>query len=458
MTARRPYRLFRSLTGRLLAAAGLWTLLVLGIGGFVLSYAFSSYVKDDTESRLMSLLDNVIGLAEVGTDDVLHFTRPLSDQNFETPYSGWYWQINEKGQEVMRSRSLWDQDISTNMDKARFELMFRSGAGPDGQILTIAERDIVFPEAPDRVFRFIIAADTATMRNAIYKFDQLLLWSLIVIALAIFASVIAQITYALKPIRSVRASLADVRKGLKTHVSDDLPDDLLPLSQEINALIDHNEKIIDRARTHVGNLAHALKTPLSVISNHAQDSKDAKTRELLNTQSEQMLTHINHHLKRARIAGGGTGKGVAVAPIAQSLVSAMQRLYSDKGLKFSCDIGKDLMFDGESEDLNEIVGNLMDNASKWAHSRVDISAHKIMDSPRRPMFTLVIDDDGDGVDEALREELFERGKRLDEQVPGTGLGLNIVREIAELYSGQASLKASPSGGLRAIIILPLKEL
>ena len=454
----RRTRLFKSLTGRLLAAAGLWTILVLAGGGFVLSYAFSSYVKDDTESRLMSLLDNVIGLAEVGTDNILHFTRPLSDQNFDTPYSGWYWQINEKGQEAMRSRSLWDQDLKTDMDKARFELMFRQGPGPDDQILTIAERDIVFPEASDRVFRFIIAADTATMRDAIYKFDRLLFGSLIIIALAIFASVIAQITYALKPIRSVRASLAEVRKGLQSHVSDDLPEDLLPLSQEINALIDHNEKTISRARTHVGNLAHALKTPLSVISNLAQDNKDTKTREILTKQTEQMLTHINHHLKRARIAGGGTGKGVEVAPIAQSLVNAMQRLYSDKGLTFSCDIDSALMFDGESEDLSEIIGNLIDNASKWANSRVDVSAHKIMDSPRRAMFTFTIDDDGDGVEEDLMEQLFERGKRLDEHVPGTGLGLNIVREIAELYGGQASLKTSPYGGLRASIILPLKEI
>lgn len=454
----RPSRLFKSLTGRLLAAAGLWTMLVLGVGGFVLSYAFASYVKDDTESRLMSLLDNVIGLAEVGTDEQLHFTRPLSDQNFDTPYSGWYWQINEVGKDAMRSRSLWDEDISTDMDKARFELMFRQDAGPDEQILTIAERDIVFPEAPERVFRFIIAADTATMRNAIYKFDRLLFWSLAIIALAIFASVIAQITYALKPIRSVRASLADVRKGLQSRVSDDLPDDLLPLSQEINALIDHNEKIIGRARTHVGNLAHALKTPLTVISNHAQESKDAKTREILTSSSEQMLTHINHHLQRARIAGGGTGKGVAIEPVIESLVSAMQRLFSDKNLTFNCNIDDGLMFDGESEDLNEIIGNLIDNASKWANAHIDISAHKIMDSPRRAMFTLTIDDDGVGVEEALREQLFERGKRLDERVPGTGLGLNIVREIAELYGGQASLKASPSGGLRAVLILPSKEL
>ncbi len=456
MTAR-PYRLFRTLTGRLLAAAGLWTILVLGIGGFVLSYSFSAYVKEDTESRLMSLLDNVIGLAEVGTDDVLHFTRPLSDQNFDTPYSGWYWQINEKGQDPMRSRSLWDKDISSDMDKARFELMFRSAVGPDEQILTIAERDIVFPEASDRVFRFIIAADTATMRDAIYRFDRLLFWSLAIIALAIFSSVIAQITYALKPIRSVRASLADVRKGLQSRVSDDLPDDLLPLSQEINALIDHNEKIIDRARTHVGNLAHALKTPLSVILNHAQDSKDKKTREILTTQSEQMLTHINHHLKRARIAGGGTSQGVEIEPIIKGLVGAMKRLHSDKGLSFTYEIDKALMFDGESEDLTEIIGNLIDNASKWANKLIEISAHKIMDSPRRAMFTLIIDDDGNGVDEDLREQLFERGRRLDEQVPGTGLGLNIVREIAELYGGQALLKASPTGGLRAIIILPLKE-
>lgn len=454
----RPYRLFKSLTGRLLAAAGLWTMLVLGIGGFVLSYAFASYVKDDTESRLMSLLDNVIGLAEVGTDEKLHFTRPLSDQNFDTPYSGWYWQINEVGNDAMRSRSLWDEDISTDMNKARFELMFRQGIGPDQQTLTIAERDIVFPEAPDRVFRFIIAADTATMRDAIYKFDQLLFWSLAIIALAIFASVIAQITYALKPIRSVRASLADVRKGLQSRVSDDLPDDLLPLSQEINALIDHNEKIVDRARTHVGNLAHALKTPLTVISTHAQESKDTKTREILISSSEQMLTHINHHLQRARIAGGGTGKGVAVEPIVKSLVSAMQRLYAEKPLTFSYDIDDGLMFDGESEDLNEIIGNLIDNASKWANAHINISAHKIIDSPRRAMFTLIIDDDGAGVEEALREQLFERGKRLDERVPGTGLGLNIVREIAELYSGQATLKASPNGGLRAILILPLKEI
>lgn len=453
---KRPSRLFKSLSGRLLAAAGLWTLLVLAGGGFVLSYAFSSYVKEDNETRLVNLLDNIIGLTEVGTDEVLHFIKPLADQNFETPYSGWYWQISEVDHDPLRSRSLWDVDLVTDLTKAQFDLKFRDGIGPDGQQLIVAERDIVLPEAADRVFRFLIAVDTANMRNAITRFDRLLFWSLAIIALAIIASVIAQITFALRPIREVRRSLADVRRGLQSHVSDDLPDDLRPLSEEINALIDHNEKIITRARTHVGNLAHALKTPLSVISNHAESHEDAITRELLSAQSLQMLNHINHHLKRARIAGGGTGMGVNVKPILDKLISAMTRLYSDKDLSFSCDVDGALMFDGEEEDLNEIVGNLVDNASKWAKTKVDIRAEYIKESPRRPMFTLTIDDDGPGVVAELREELFDRGRRLDERVPGTGLGLNIVREIAELYGGQASLKASDSGGLRAILTLPAK--
>jgi len=446
----------KTLTGRLLIAAALWTVLVLAVGGVVLSVTFQNYVENDFNQRLTEQMDDVLGLMEVNTQDQLQFRRNLSDQRYDTPYSGHYWQITEKDGDTIRSRSLWDTELQVNHSHTQFTILLHDISGPEDQMLRIAERDVTLPEAPERVFRVQIASHLEEVQSAVEAYDQIVIWSLILIAVAIIIAVFAQVRFALSPIRRVRRSLKDVRQGRIPRLDEELPDDIAPLADEINALIKHNEQIISRARTHVGNLAHALKTPLSVLSNEAENLKDERLKEQITTQTATMQSHINHHLKRARIAGGGAGHGANIRTSIEGLKSAIERLFTEKNLKISLDIRDNLIFAGEKEDLDEIIGNLMDNAAKWCKSNIAVTVTALPDAPLRPRCEISVEDDGKGVAAKDFDSLFERGMRLDEQTPGTGLGLNIVREIAELSGGAVRLDKSNLGGLRVIVSLPTK--
>ena len=279
--------------------------------------------------------------------------------------------------------------------------------------------------------------------------------ALALIMLTVSLALVIQVAYGLRPLRNLGRALSAVRNGNKARIDGNWPEDLKPLAQEINALIDQNEKLVDRARTHVGNLAHALKTPLSVILNEV-DGDRSKKGQAITLQTKNIRDHIDHHLKRARIAGGGSGQGLPIKERVEKIARAIARLNRDKGLEVIVDCVDDLRFDGEKEDFDEMLGNIVDNAGKWAKAQVTLSAHKADSGGRRTYMEIRVEDDGPGVPQEELETLFERGKRLDEHVPGTGLGLAIVRDIVELYGGNAHLEQATLGGLAVILRLPAK--
>lgn len=444
----------RTLTGRLLLSAILWSGAALILGGMLLSFAFRNYVLADIDEKLELLIDTMVGISEISPEGVLRFNQPLLDQRFATPYSGWYWQISEANESPFRSRSLWDFELTPTLDERAFTLKLSEAQGPDGQTLRVAERDIILPEA-DRIFRYQVATDTAEVRQAIGEFNWLLMSALGLIMLTVSLALVIQVAYGLRPLRNLRRKLVDVRGGMAGRIEGDWPEDLKPLAQEINALIDQNEKLVARARTHVGNLAHALKTPLSVIQNE-MDGVDTKKGETIGVQVRSIRDHIDHHLKRARIAGGGSGEGLPVKDRVDKIAKAIALLTRDRGIEISVSIPDDLKFDGEKQDFDEVLGNLVENAGKWASGRVCICGRMLPEDGRRPYMLLTVEDDGPGVPESEMETLFERGLRLDEQTPGTGLGLAIVRDIVELYGGTASMKRSELGGLSVHLRLPAK--
>ncbi len=451
-------RFLASLTGRLLVSAFIWSSAALAIGGVVLSFAFRSYVLTDVDKRLELLLDTLVGISEVSPTGEFQFNQSLADQRFMTPYSGWYWQVSEENMQPLRSRSLWDFALDANHEQRSFALRYVVMAGPDGQTLRVAEHDIILPEA-DRVFHYQIATDMAEVQTAIDRFNWLLFSALAVILLAVTLSLVVQVSYGLGPLRRIRRDLADVRAGrsakLGTADEGKMPEDLKPLVDEINGLIDQNDKLLQRARTHVGNLAHALKTPLSVIQNAVDDKGDENAR-MIARQAKDIRVHVDHHLKRARIAGGGSGPGLRVAERISKLVKAVTVIAGDKDIDTDIVCAPELMFDGEKEDFDELLGNVIDNAAKWATSKVNVSVVRHGEGLRRPMLEITVEDDGPGVPEEKRSELFKRGNRLDEQVPGTGLGLAIVRDIADMYGGNAELASARLGGLSVRILLPAK--
>lgn len=447
-----------SLTGRLLVSAILWSSVALVIGGVVLSFAFRSYVLSDVDKRLEILLDTLVGISEVSPDGEFRFNPSLADQRFMTPYSGWYWQVSEAGQEPKRSRSLWDFALDPGHESRNFSLRYSITAGPDGQTLRQAEHDIILPEA-ERVFHYQVATDMAEVQSAIDRFNWLLFSALALILVTVTLALVLQVSYGLRPLRQIRRDLSDVRAGrsarLKSAEGRQLPEDLRPLVDEINGLIDQNDKLLDRARTHVGNLAHALKTPLSIIQNEV-DGKPDKGAELIARQAKDIRVHVDHHLKRARIAGGGTGPGLPVKARVEKLVKAVKIIAGDKELETSINCPDDVSFDGEKQDFDELLGNIVENAAKWAASKLSIDVIRLEEGLRRPMLEIKVEDDGPGVPEEERETLFNRGARLDEQVPGTGLGLAIVRDIADMYGGSVALSTAGLGGLAVTILLPSK--
>jgi len=264
-----------------------------------------------------------------------------------------------------------------------------------------------------------------------------------------------QVRFGLMPLRRLTAGLAAIRAGTAERLEGDFPEEIAPLARETNALIEANREIVERARTHVGNLAHALKTPLSVMVNeanaHGRDAFADKVKE----QADIMRDQVARHLERARLAARLTvvGSITEIAPVVTALARTMEKIHRDKGVAVAVEADAQAKFRGERPDLEEMIGNLVDNACKWAASRVAISVARET-SAKGPAVCIVVDDDGRGLSPAEREQVAKRGQRLDETKPGSGLGLSIVVELARLYGGGLTLGQAPSGGLRAELVLP----
>jgi signal transduction histidine kinase len=274
--------------------------------------------------------------------------------------------------------------------------------------------------------------------------------ALTVLGLGLVLATYFQVRFGLRPLQAIGRGLSAIRSGDAELLEGDLPSEIVPLQKELNALIASNRAIVERARTHVGNLAHALKTPLSVITNEAAGSRTGFATKV-SDQAELMRDQITHHLNRASMAArsGVIGGQTEVEPVVKSLVRALTRIYEDRELALSLDCPKDVVFHGEKHDLEEMVGNLLDNACKWAKSDVSL-----MVSLAEGRLVLNVDDDGPGLPKKERHSATKRGRRLDETKPGSGLGLSIISELAHLYQGKLTLERSDKGGLRARLELP----
>ncbi|TQV78386.1 sensor histidine kinase [Denitrobaculum tricleocarpae] len=449
----------RSLAFRLIAGAALWCVSGLAVGGLVLSSLFLEYVERSFDDRLTVLLESLVTGSEIAAEGRVDMTAALSEARFEQPYSGWYWQISQRRTdagapepvllEPLRSRSLWDWTLPGPDPKAGADLRTANVPGPDGQSLRLVAREIILAGA-DFPLDFVVAGDRSEMVADIRRFNSTLAWSLGLLGGGLVLAMFFQVRFGLKPLRRIQVALADIRSGRDDQLTGPFPSEIQPLAAEVNALLEHNTAVVERARTHVGNLAHALKTPLSVLLNESA----ASTEPLADTVSQQtilMQRHVDHYLVRARTAasGGVLGVRTEVAEVLEDLRRTLLRIHARRDISIEVECEDDLLFRGERQDLEEMTGNLMDNACKWAREQVNVSV-----SLRDGEFCILVDDDGPGLPPARREEVIQRGKRLDESVPGSGLGLSIVADIAGLYDGKLALQESPTQGLRAALTLP----
>lgn len=453
-----PWFSWRSLSLRLIVIAVIWIVLLLSVGGTLVTRLFENYLISTFDQRLTQFMEGMIGASAVTPEGEIRLTRPLGDQRFFEPYSGWYYQVDVPGKPAFRSRSLWDQTLNVDRSYAAFEGHFERREGPDGQSLRVYERDIYLPEQ-EPVFRYIIAGDTSEIDAQMQSFRRIFGWALFVLGASLIAALIFQVTYGLSPLKEIRKGLTAIRSGRVKRLEGRYPEEVSSLVEEMNALIDHNATIVERARTHTGNLAHALKTPLSVMLNEAEAQKGPLSK-VVEKQAGVIRQHVEHHLSRARAAGQEQviSARTPAMTVASGLKRALGRIYSEKGISIELGDDQDLAFRGARQDLDEMLGNLMDNACKWAKSKVRISFSRTEVGRQPARLYIIIEDDGPGIPEQERAAVFNRGNRRDESVPGSGLGLSIVLDMASICGGAVELSESEDlGGLKAILDLPLAE-
>ncbi|MBA5776376.1 histidine kinase [Stappia sp. F7233] len=448
----------RSLAGRLITVATLWSVVALAVAGFILVALYRQASERGFDDRLDLHLKAIIGAMAGGEPGKPNPPENLGEPRFELPVSGWYWLIadDRTGEVVHASLSLLGDALA--LPEIPPSGVFNGTIeGPEGEELRVAERRIVFGQ--EEIYRIAVAGGTDELRDQITAFAGQVALTLTIFGLGLVGAIFLQVRVGLRPLRDLRASVAAVRNGDAESVEEDLPRELQPLAVELNDLIHSNREIVERARTHVGNLAHALKTPLSVITNEARSSPGPLADKVAE-QAAVMRTQVDHHLERARMAAQRRVIGVSaeMEPVVASLVRAMAKIYRDRNIAFSVDVPHGIRFRGEKQDLEELVGNLLDNACKWTRSRVDVSVQPMPGSDRgRDLVAIEIADDGPGLTEGERKEAVKRGRRLDETVPGTGLGLSIVADISAIYGGRLELHPAPAGGLLARLVLPAAQ-
>jgi signal transduction histidine kinase len=451
-----------SLAVRLFASAAIVTMAILLATGIVLSTISRQAVERTFDRRLGVYLRTLVADVAAPEQQTENKVDQLGEPLFDLPLSGWYWQVTRLGTDrpdLRASRSLWDaglphleDSVSTGADGIRRSYV----NGPEDQKLRMIERTVDLGE--EGRYLVAVAGDSTEIEEETKNFDRVLLVTFGALLLGLLLMTMFQVRFGLAPLKRISDSLAAIRAGTAERLAGRFPVEIEPLARETNALLDTNREIVERARTHVGNLAHALKTPLSVIVNEASARIGDPLAAKIGEQADIMRDQIAWHLERARIAARLTvvGNVTDVLPAVTSLMRTMEKLYGPRGIAIDIDAVADVRFLGEQQDLEEMVGNLVDNACKWAQARVciEVLAERAATGPARHLLHIIIDDDGPGLTPAEREQVMLRGRRLDESKPGSGLGLSIVVELARLYGGALTLGTSPIGGLRAELVLP----
>jgi signal transduction histidine kinase len=451
-----------SLAFRLIASSAIWSLLVLVIMGIFLSSLFRTSVERSFDGRLSVNLTALLASIEFRDGELIE-TESFSDAKYRRPFEGWYWQVRSVDLESslgLRSNSLADNWLplqeehftDTTLDnETRFYL-----TGPFGQELRVLEVKLRVPGS-QQLLSFAVTGNLDALDEEIAPFDRTMVFALTVLAIGLVLAAFLQVRFGLQPLRELKSGLVKVRTGNADRLYGQYPEEILPVAAELNALLKSNEEIVERARTQVGNLAHALKTPLSVITNEA-DTNSGEFAHKVSEQADVMRDQISLYLDRARRAARAhvLGSLSDVESTLDGLVRTLKRINADKNIAADVKCVSGLRFSGERQDLEEMVGNLLDNAFKWADGWVGVAAtlEPSPDDVGREMLTIIVDDDGPGLAPERRADALRRGRRLDETKPGSGLGLSIVSEIAAMYGGGVSLGVSAVGGLRVELMLP----
>ena len=453
----------QSLVLRLVRGAVMWALPLLLVTAMTLTWLYRNTTYRSFDDPLVSAVTALIATADI-KDNTLSLSREPLDPRYQRALSGRYWLVGflqDDGviEPISASRSLLEATlvlppsaVKALQDQQGEEIRTRI-EGPDtNETLRLVARQVVLPNMNTPIV-VVAAADSRAASRSILTFALTAIGLMLLISLGLVTAVVTQVRSGLKPLFDLRDRVADVREGRSGQVDGVYPTEIQPLATELNSLITHNKDVVERARTHVGNLAHALKTPLAVLQNEAQSSKKTPS-EIVSRQTETMKQQVDHHLRRARAAARGQAIGVStdVTETLGGLARTLARIYGRKNIDFDIDLMEGLSFRGEKRDLEEMAGNLMDNGCKWTKTSLEVRS--FVSPEDEANFLVVVSDDGPGMAEDQYVEALKRGARLDEATPGSGFGLAIVDDLAKAYKGSVALGKSDMGGLKVTLTLP----
>lgn len=442
----------RPLTLRIIVLSIFWITLTLAVTAVMLTWLYRVHIEQHYDAHVFTHLEELV--AAVGPDangESRLYSEP-SDPRFHQLGSGWYWQIMQLNAVLAKSASLGDRLLNVSNVNFEEDHDVRQVVGPNGQNLR-AHVVHMSSERLDLPVTVLATAPEMEISEDVSDFLKHIILSFTVLAIGLSLAVVLQVIIALKPLKLIRTSIADVHAGRIDRLPRTFPRDVQPVVDEVNALIDHNETLLKRARTRLADLAHAVKTPLTIILNESRNMSGERGHLVLD-QAHVMGRSIDHYLSQARISGqkGALSYRTSIKSVVDDLRFAVERIYRDRDLVISLCSKGDCRFRGEVQDLEEMIGNLLDNACKWASSTVELRCRMYEDR-----LVLTIEDDGPGIDEADYGRVIQRGGKLDESIPGHGQGLSIVKDISDLYGGSLTLGRSELGGLKADLDLPAAE-
>lgn len=430
------------LATRLIALGAIAALLVATVGGWVLRQSVQTTLLKHFEQRLEEKAERLLANILVSGNDA-SFRQGRSNDEFARIFSGWYWQLDSHDK-TLSSRSLWDSKLDTAQAIPVIALpALRQLAGPQQQVLMGIVRDL---DIDGQVAHLHVYGPATDLIGEFERLDHILLLTQLGLIISLLVTSVLQVRLGLIPLHRLRDRLVAVRNGQATSVGDDYGPELAPLALELDRVLAGNARIVDRARGHAADLSHALKKPLSLLA----ADEALQQNPLLRQQIGTMTALIDRHLARAG-SGAGSVRQVGVADCVDRLVNLMRQVHHQRALRWPItgDVADQLQWRGEQTDLEEMLGNLLDNAGKWAKSQVTIQARRSHDE-----VIIEIADDGPGLSAEQIGELGVRGRRLDESVEGSGLGLAITSDIASTYGGELVLGHSPQNGLQVTLRLP----
>ena len=439
----------RSLSRRIIAFSGAWVIVALIITALLLVYSYRNHAARHYDEHVTMHLEELLDASRLLSNGDFVLAYSPSDPRYDELLSGWYWEVKQSGKSLRRSPSLGDDSLDMGSLQATSNVVVHELTGPEQDKLRV---HLVQVESDSRFepLVFLASAPLTGFTDDVLNYSTHILGSFLLLGVGLLMAVVLQVRIALKPLKAISTDITEIREGRATKLSQNYLEDVQPLVDELNNLLDHNAILLKRARNRLADLAHSVKNPLAVINNEARNM-EAGQKELVLQQTSDISKNVDNYLSRARTFGTEKvlGSRSAVKTAVEDLVYAMQRIYQERDLDFDFLELNECWFRGESQDLEELMGNLMDNACKWAKQHVFIRVQTEGDR-----LFLIVEDDGPGIPEEEIENVMRRGHKLDESKPGHGQGLGIVKDIVELYGGTLKLAKSPLGGLLAKLELP----